>query len=278
MQEHLRAFLGSVSEAFPLAEPIYEFGYGPGFDATGGQMPKAALPGKGHLACREAEPAVVERLEDLARLPFPDGAARTVIAIHALERTFEPHRAVEEMIRILAPGGILVLSSQSAAQSPESANRYWHPTPGAIQRLLAGLEATLIGWQGDDGNPHTLFGIAAKPPVAEAFFAGAGRFLDGFQKRLDEIAARAGWWPRLKRRLMEWKQGRQPGDTGVPFSQTAQRNFKAEKRIAISPRSAGSSHKAQFVLHLPVPDRLKHRLLASCLPEENLGTRLDTTQ
>lgn len=254
MREHLRAFLGSVSEAFPLDEPIYEFGHGPDVDALDGPVPQAAFPEKADRACREAEPGEVERLEDLARLPFPNGAARTVIAVHALEHVFEPHRAVEEMIRILAPGGILVLSSQSAAQSPESADRYWHPTPRAIQRLLAGLEATLIGWQGDDQNPHTLFGIAAKPPVAEAFFAGAGRFLDGFQKRLNEVAASVGWWPRLKRRLATWKQG------------------------GISTRPADNFHKARFVLHLPVPDQLKHGLLASCLPEENLGTRLDTTQ
>ena len=257
MHEPLRAFIESVAEAFPLDEPIYEFGYGPGLDSAIGPMLENAFPKKGYFARRESEPAEIDRFEDMVRLPFPDGSARTVIAIHTLEHVFEPRRAVEEMIRILAPGGILVLSSQSLAQPSESAYRYWQPTPRALQRLLAGLETTLIGWQGPDHGPHTLFGIAAKPPGAETFFSGVGRFLDGFQKRLDEAASQIGWRQRLKRLLMGWGQ---------------------DRRDAPASRSAGDFRKPQFVLHLPARGQLKHQLLASCLPEENSGAGSDTSR
>jgi SAM-dependent methyltransferase len=278
MREHLDAFIQSVSEAFPLAGPVYEFGYGPGVDSQSGTTPQAGSLDGACFAFREPGPGEIERLEDLVRLPFPDGAARTIVAIHALEHVFEPRRAVEEMIRILAPGGLLVLCSQSGAGSPESVDRYWQPTPRAMQRLLAGLEATLIGWQGDDQDPHTLFGIAAKPPGGETFFVGAGRFLDGFQKRLNEAAEPFGWRQRLKHRLAAWRRSFQQVLAQVPPRGRPRSGPRAAKRNGVSARYLRNFHKAQFVLDLPVPEQLKHQLLASCLPEEETGPRLDTTR
>jgi len=234
MHEHVSAFLQSASEAFGLEGPVYEFGYSPVTNSAGAPLP-----------CRD-EPAKIEkfeepeRLEDLVTLPYADGVARTVISINALEHTFEPRRAVEEMIRILAPGGLLLISSAASDQACERPDCYWRPTPCAIQRLLAGLEATLIGWQGTHPNIHTSFAIASKPPAPERFAADVNRFLDRFQRRLDEAAEPLGWRQRLVRML--WRH---------------------------------TPDRRQFVLHLPAREHLRHELLAVCLPEENSGARFD---
>lgn len=236
MHEHLSAFLQSASEAFGLEGPVYEFGYSPVAISAGAALPFGGEPTKIE---RFEEP---DRLEDLAALPYADGAAGTVISINTLEHTFEPRRAVAEMIRILAPGGLLLISSASSVVACDRPDCYWRPTPCAFQRLLAGLEATLIGWQGTHPNFDTSFAIASKPPVRETFAAGVTRFLDRFGRRLDEAAKPLGWRQRLVRVF-----------------------------------SGHTPDKRQFVLHLPAREQLKHELLAGCLPEENSGVRFDTS-
>jgi hypothetical protein len=155
------------------------------------------------------------------------------------------------MIRILAPGGVLVISA--AADSPPSHQPidYWRMTPRAMQRMLVGLTNTLVGWQGADELPHVVYGIGCKPPVSGPFLRGAGRFLDSFQRQLDELAGRVGWREKLKRRLFGWTQ--------TPQQRRRQDDY----------------YKAQFVVDLPMGQQLKHDLIYACFPDETTGTRMD---
>ncbi len=274
MPESVRTFLESVSEAFRLESPIYEFGYGPTVD----WFPAAPEHGPEEPAGRdEPEPVEIGRLEDLVELPFSDGIARTVVAAGALEHVFEPRGAVEEMTRILAPGGLLVLCcSQSSEASRHLADRYWHPTPQAIQRLLAEFEATLVGWQGVSQSPHSVFGLASKRPAADAFLAGVNYFLDRFQGRLRHAAAQNRWWRRLRRRLTGWARPGWKPATSSHRSTPKAADAPPQRRMGFA--EARRFYHAQFVLHLPACERLKHRLLAGCLPEEHVGSRFDMSR
>ncbi len=254
MHAHVRAFIQSAVEAFDLRGPVYELGYCPNPGPSWRPPVCHDLPDETYLDYGAHCSLEVDRLEDLAGLPFADAVAGTVIAINSLEHVFEPHRAVAEMRRVLAPGGMLLVASHLDARSPHFLYRYWKPTPHAVQRLLTGFEATLIGWQGADSDAHTLLAIASKPPAPGGFAAGVGLFLDRFQRRLSEAAARVPWSRRLKRLLIGWLQN---GTNG---------------------RREQDLYKAHFVLHLPVECPFKHSLLADCLPEENAGSRLDLSQ
>lgn len=48
------------------------------------------------------------RQGDAHCLPYPDGAFRSVISISVLEHVRQPYRAVQEIYRVLAPGGLFV--------------------------------------------------------------------------------------------------------------------------------------------------------------------------
>ena len=48
------------------------------------------------------------RLGDVQDLPFEDGSFDLVMAAHVLEHLVDPHRAIDEMVRVLKPGGILL--------------------------------------------------------------------------------------------------------------------------------------------------------------------------
>jgi 2-polyprenyl-6-hydroxyphenyl methylase/3-demethylubiquinone-9 3-methyltransferase len=55
---------------------------------------------------------------DVASLPFADDRFDFVVCTEVIEHTMDPHRAVNEVARVLAPGGTLVLTTP---------NRVWHP-------------------------------------------------------------------------------------------------------------------------------------------------------
>jgi methionine biosynthesis protein MetW len=56
-----------------------------------------------------------QKIEDAAKLPFPDDSFDVVVCIEVLEHLFSPHKAVEEIVRVLRPGGVLMLTVPNVA-------------------------------------------------------------------------------------------------------------------------------------------------------------------
>ncbi|MGH7162568.1 MAG: methyltransferase domain-containing protein, partial [Planctomycetota bacterium] len=50
-------------------------------------------------------------LADALRLPFPRESFSTVVALNLIDRVADPVRALEELARVIAPGGVLVVGS-----------------------------------------------------------------------------------------------------------------------------------------------------------------------
>ncbi len=251
MRQHLITFIRTATEAFELEGPVYEFGVSSVGREAGGKGPCDCLSAAGHVSCDLSGDARTKRLGDLARLPFPDGVAKTVICIDTLQYVADPLRTAEEMSRILAPGGTLVFASSFDPDAPDQPGLFWRPTHEMLEVMMAGLEATLIGWQGPQQRSHTLFGIGSKSPVTERFAAGANRFLAEFQGRLDEEAARA----RASRVLQQLLALCLPGRPAR--------------------RRSPDFYQSSFVLQLPVGRQFRHELLSDCLPHQKTGTRID---
>jgi SAM-dependent methyltransferase len=183
---------------------VYEFGS----YLVEGQHEQANLrgvfPGRRYVGCDMRAGPGVDRVEDLAGLSLPDGCAKTVLCLDTLEHVFEARRAVEEMIRLLAPGGILLLAAPMDFRVHDYPGDYWRLTPSCMARLLAPLEATVVGSQGLESFPHSVFGLGCKTPVSAGFARGANRLLEGFQAWLDQQQAAASWRQRLKRHTARW--------------------------------------------------------------------------
>jgi SAM-dependent methyltransferase len=73
-----------------------------------------------------AQVDAVGKAADATRLPFEDGSFGLVISSECVEHTPDPARAVGEMLRVLVPGGHLVLTTP---------NRLWLPVVLAAQRF-----------------------------------------------------------------------------------------------------------------------------------------------
>jgi SAM-dependent methyltransferase len=143
----------------------------------------------------------VDRIEDLGQLTLASDSLSTVICVETLEHVFEVRRAVDELIRVLAPGGLLFISIPFNHRLHNHPNDYWRLSPACLQGLLAPLAATVVGWQGTDKFPHSVFAIACKAPVPTWFAASVGSFTTTFQAKLDAAAAAEPWKKKLHRRF-----------------------------------------------------------------------------
>lgn len=183
---HGDRFLQTVAEVLDLQKPIYEFSFeaapvSPSKGAPEGAKSASLLAGGGWGGFE------VDRLTDLASLPFADAMAQSVLCLQVLEHLADPVRAIREIDRILTPGGLLVVVSSAACweemsgQADDSAcgrpleapaeeqHSLWRWTPAGLARLLALFPASLIAWRGPPCQPHTLYGLAKKAPVEQSF-------------------------------------------------------------------------------------------------------------
>lgn len=252
MRTNVRAFVQIAAESFALDGPVYEFGaYLVENQAGRGDLRKF-FPGRRFVGCDMREGPGVDRVCDLACLDLPDECAQTVLCLDTLEHVFECRRAVEEMIRILAPGGMLLISAPLDFRIHDYPSDYWRLTPSCLARLLAPLDATLVGSQGVESYPHAVFGIACKTPVSSRFARGANRFFESFQNWLTEENQRRTWQTRLK----QWTIGRL--------------RSKGERRRLMH------FHQARFALHMPARSWVMSRSNDANLSQPApTGTRLD---
>lgn len=284
MNRSFSALVDSVTEAFPLRGPVYEFGFSPGEEGASAQIadkPSRSRPSKKaketphptgpfetdgsvehpnsyNAGSQNTGPEKVGRdydsidhLEDLSKLPFSDGSARSILCVGTLEHVFEPRKAVDEMIRILAPGGLFVVGTLGGGASARQPNHCWHFTPNSMQRLISNLDASVVGWQGPETAPHAVFGVGCKGPIDPMFARCVNPFMQSLQKRLDKQAEEAGWLRRIKRRMVDWM-------------------CTPDQR-----RRWSEHYQARFIVHMPITLASKQELLQSCLPEMP-GSRFDT--
>src|SRR5690242_2333824 len=105
MRDNVRAFVAAAAANFELRGPVYEFGsyIVPGQEAIGDL--RSLFPGREYVGCDMREGPGVDRVEDISQLSLPDESAATILCVETLEHVFEVRRAVDEILRVLAPDG-----------------------------------------------------------------------------------------------------------------------------------------------------------------------------
>ena len=97
---------------------------------------------------------VGEVVADMMEMPLEDESFDTVICIDALQYAAVPHQAVNEMARVLKPGGALLLAAPQV--SPEDETSFFNFKVAGLEMLAktAGLEPKELQvashlWQGE---------------------------------------------------------------------------------------------------------------------------------
>lgn len=89
----------------------------------------------------------VDVVADVERLPFVDGAFQRAECDAVLEHVEAPQRAVCEIRRVLAPGGILHIVTPFCHPFHEYPIDCWRFSIDGLRRLAAGMEELRAGWR-----------------------------------------------------------------------------------------------------------------------------------
>jgi SAM-dependent methyltransferase len=167
MRDDVLAFARDVAENFEIGEPLVEMGS----RAAEGQEDIADVRpifrAGTHIGC-DIQPGLgVDRIEDIHNLTFEDNSVGTVIALETLEHVADPLRAVQEMHRVLRPGGLLAISSLMFFPIHAHPWDYWRFTPEGFDLILRPFESRLVLAVGHPLVPEGVFGIGIKGPASD---------------------------------------------------------------------------------------------------------------
>ncbi len=204
MRNNVRAFVAAAAGAYQPPGPIFEFGsyLVPGQEVLANLRP--LFPGQNYIGCDMRPGAGVDRVEDLAALNLKAEVAGAVICLDTLEHVFEVRKAIDEMLRILKPGGMFMMSVPLDFRIHHHPDDYWRLTPSCVARLLAPLAATVVGSQGVEGYPHTVLGLGYKSPVPTDFPHKTQQLIETFQSWCESQLQAMPSLQKLKRRLSLW--------------------------------------------------------------------------
>jgi SAM-dependent methyltransferase len=165
VKQAIRIFAEEAIAALPMKEPILEIGARPAEGQEELADIRSLLPGTEYIGCDIQEGPNVDQVEDVHALSFADGSIGTVLAFETLEHVADPIRAVQEMHRVLAPGGVAVITSCMFFPIHEHPWDYWRFTPEGFGKVLEPFEQRLVMAQGWELMPENVLGVGAKGPI-----------------------------------------------------------------------------------------------------------------
>lgn len=78
-----------------------------------------------------------EIIGDAQEMPFADATYSTILCTEVLEHIPDPQKAVDEMYRVLKPGGTLILTTRFLFPVHDAPGDYWRFTPYGLQALFS---------------------------------------------------------------------------------------------------------------------------------------------
>ena len=191
MRPSVRAFVTSCLETVTLPDPVYEFG---SYRASGQEELadlRPLFPGRAYVGTDAREGPGVDLVLDLHAIDLPDATVGTALVLDTLEHVRNPHRAAEELRRVLRPDGALLVSTVMDYPIHAAPSDYWRFTPQGLEAVLAPFPSVVVGHAGPARLPRTV--------VAVAFASEADARL------LADVRASLGVWSRDVE--PGWKQG-----------------------------------------------------------------------
>ena len=166
----------------PLAEPVYEFG-----------SYLVIFAGKNFIGSDMREGPGVDVVLDLHNIDLPSESVGSVLLLDTVEHVEYVREAMDEVWRILKPGGILIMSSVMDFPIHGYPNDYWRFTPEAFKSLLSGFSTSYVYSLGRPWFPHTVLGVACKGDLEKE--------KGGFSERMEAWKKRWQW-----RIFYDWKE------------------------------------------------------------------------
>lgn len=160
-QQLIVEFVSELSGLIELPAPIVEFG---SLQVEPGQPNDLrALFGERGFTGTDMRPGPgVDRVEDLRSLTFADGELGTALCLDTLEHCADPLTACRELHRVLARGGVCVVSSVMWFPIHGYPHDYWRFTPEGIRTLLSAFDDVWVTGIGHPQLPMQVVAVAGK--------------------------------------------------------------------------------------------------------------------
>ena len=248
MRQHAQAFVRIAAESFRLAGPVFEFRSAEADQHVGDSL-RGLFPGQTYVSCRLHGDATTGAPSGLAQLTLAVRSAGTIVCLGTPEPPEKSDNLLDDLLEVLAPGAMLLL----VAPVVYGLNRQGHferpLTPISLVRQFARLDAAIVGWQGAEDFPHTVYALGCKGPLESAALRAAGRFVAEFTCWAEAARPNLPWCARLR----DW------------LIRRGSHSAAGRRRV----------DQVQFAMHLPSASDWKESLFDPPLSEPSTGTRLD---
>jgi len=162
MRQAVKDFVKVCSLNLPIKDPVYEFGS----LRVEGQDEYADLrpffSANEYVGADMREGLGVDVVLNLHKIDLPANSVGTILLMDTLEHVEYLRKAMDEIYKILKPGGVLIMSSLMDFAIHDHPFDYWRFTPEAFKSLLKPFDFSIVDFAGKEDFPHTVVGIAFK--------------------------------------------------------------------------------------------------------------------
>jgi SAM-dependent methyltransferase len=194
MKDNVRVFVAACARELDLRGPVVEIGAFQVAGQEGYADLRPYFPGREYVGCDMRPGPGVDRVEDAARLSFPDAGAGAVISCDTFVHLEDPFAAAREIHRILRPGGVAVVSSVMDFFIHAHPSDYWRFTPEGLDVLFRRFPLRLIAAAGYELHPHSVFAVAVKGD-GDARRRELERLKERLARELPRVPTEKLWWP-----------------------------------------------------------------------------------
>jgi SAM-dependent methyltransferase len=180
---------------FPFEEPI--------LDTCAGWEPnyyQPLFPGKRYVKqdMQDFNPSCIDIVCDVCDMkPIPDESFGLALNLESLEHIPNPQKAIDEIHRVLRPGGLLILTTVMHFKIHPAPRDYWRFTPQGMELLLSRFKILDCTLEGDRKRPKGIWITAQKTPSSEE---------RGQLPPVRVIGPPHQFFRKWKRRLVPWKK------------------------------------------------------------------------
>ena len=165
MRKETRAFVQTCAAVLPVEEPVVEIG---ALQIEGQEKYadlRALFAGKEFIGCDMREGPGVDRIENLHGLSFADDSVGTLIMLDTMEHVKYPFKAMQEVYRVLKPGGMVIMTSVMLCPIHAYPSDYWRFTPEAFKVLLEQFATVKVYDDRPALFPRSVYGVGIKGPL-----------------------------------------------------------------------------------------------------------------
>jgi SAM-dependent methyltransferase len=180
MRRQIKEFIGVCAKTLPIQGPVYEFGSRQMDGQVGYADLRPLFIEHEYIGADYIAGPGVDIVLDLRNIDLPNNSVQTALCLEVLEHVDDPALAVQELHRIMANDGLLMVSVPMNIRIHGSPHDFWRFTPQGLDVLLQRFPHRFIGHVGRHDYPDNIVAVVSKSPLALARFKPA---ITAWQKR-----------------------------------------------------------------------------------------------